>query len=102
MALVTYSDRTFTFKEKLSIYKVSELKKLLLEMYNSESNKADKFYLDFSAVESMDSAALQIIFALKLTIESGKGKVEIKKGSQPFDSLIDLLGISAELFPKSA
>ena len=100
MALV-YSDRTFFLKDKISIYKVSELKRLFLDFYNSEKKKDDKFFLDLSEVESIDSAALQILLALKQTIEIGKGKLEIKKGHQLFDSLLDLLGLPADTFSKS-
>jgi ABC-type transporter Mla MlaB component len=102
MSYLTYSDRTFFFKDKISIYKVSEIKKLLLQFYNAESNKEGKFYLDLSQTESIDSAALQILISLKRTIENGKGKLEIKKGCQTFDSLIDLLGMPADEFTKSA
>jgi len=102
MAFLSYTNRTFILKEKLSIYKVSEIKRLLLEHYNSESNKADKFYLDLSEAESIDSSVFQMLIALKKTIEAGKGKLEIKKSCQPFDALIDLLGVPAEVFPKAA
>lgn len=101
MAFLTYANRTFTFKEKISIYKVSEIKRILLESYNGETNKADKFYLDFSETESIDTAVFQMLVALKKTIEAGKGTLEIKKSCQPFDSLLDLLGISADVFVKS-
>lgn len=102
MAFLTYSNRTFVLKDKLSIYKVSEIKRLLLEYYNSEASKAETFYLDLSETESIDSAVFQILVALKKTVENGKGKLEIKKSCPPFDSLLDLLGIPDNVFPKAA
>ena len=102
MAFFSYLNRTFILKEKLSIYKVSEIKRLLLENYNSESNKTDKFYFDLSEAESIDSSVFQMLLALKKTIEANKGKLEIKKSCQPLDSLIDLLGVPGDIFPKAA
>ncbi|MES2616070.1 MAG: STAS domain-containing protein [Bdellovibrionota bacterium] len=92
MSFLTYANRTFKFKEKLSIYKVSEIKKSLLKHYNSEANKSDKFYLDLSEVESIDTSVFQLFMALKKTVETGHGHLEIKKSCQAFDTLLNLLG----------
>lgn len=102
MAFLSYSNRTFIFKEKLSIYKVSEVKRLLLEYYNSEENKAGTFYIDLGDVESIDSSVFQMLVALKKTVEAGKGKLELKKSCQTFDSLLDLLGVPTNVFAKAA
>jgi anti-anti-sigma regulatory factor len=66
MSIVIYENKTFKLSGKLTIYKVSELKNKLLEAYNGESAKESVFFLDLSAVESVDAAILQLIFSLKL------------------------------------
>lgn len=101
MSLVSYSERTFKFIGKLTIYKVSEIKKILQEKYNLEQNKADKFYLDFSEVESIDTSVLQVLIALRNSVEIGKGKIEIKKSCQALDSVLDLLGLSTDTLLKA-
>ena len=99
--IVTYENKIFKLSGKLTIYKVSEMKNKILEAYNSESAKEGDFFLDLSGSESIDSAALQLLIAFKNLVKNNKGDLKIKSSSQNFDSLIELFGMPADVFPKS-
>ena len=102
MSIMVYENKTFKLSGKLTIYKVSELKNKLLEAYNGESAKESVFFLDLSAVESVDAAVLQLIFSLKLTIQKGKGELKVKKSCPTFDSLFEVFGMPSDTFPHAA
>ncbi len=102
MSFLNYSNKTFFLKGKISIYKVSEIKRKIIENYYLEENKAVAFYLDLSEIESIDVSVFQLILAFKNSVEANKGTLEITKSSQAFDALMDLLGLSVGLFSKAA
>lgn len=102
MSILTYADRTFTFTGKLTIYKVSELKSKILEAYNAEGTKNGDFLLDFSAVEAVDGAVLQLFISFKNTVVKNQGVLKIKSSAQVFDSLLDIFGMPADTFPKAS
>ncbi len=102
MAIISYENKTFKFTGKLTIYKVSELKNKLLEGYNSEASKGVDFFLDLSAIESIDAAVLQLLISLKNLVKNGKGNLKLKASSQTFDSLLELFGMPPDTFPKAA
>ena len=102
MTVVNYANRTFELSEKLSIYKVSEIKRLLLAAYSMEMDKSGTFYLDLSKADSVDSAVFQILISLKKSIEAGKGKLELKKSNVVFDTLLTTLGVTKDIFSKAA
>ncbi|BBH53361.1 STAS domain-containing protein [Fluviispira sanaruensis] len=99
-SLVTYANRTFTFTGKLTIYKVSELKNKILEGYNGEATKAGDFFLDLTAVETVDAAVLQLLISFKNMLVKAQGNLKLKASAQTFDSLLDLFGMPADTFPK--
>lgn len=100
--IVKYENRTFICNGKLTIYKASECKHAFSQLLSRENDKSGTFYLELSGVEVIDASIFQILVSLKKTIESHKGKLELKKDSPALESILGILGFQASFFAKAA
>ncbi len=99
MTHFSFLNDTFILSGKLTIYKVTEIRKILIQTLATEQ-KNKNFYLDLENIEFIDSAMLQLLISLKVTITENNGHLFVKKSNQHFDSLLEIFALPADTFPK--
>ena len=95
-------EKTLSCSGKLTIYKVRELKKNLLDSVNSAADKSGQWNLDLKHVETIDLAALQVLVALKNEITKWGGQMVLSESCPGADALLATLDLTSALPRKAA
>lgn len=74
---------------ELTIFRSAELKELLLPI----AERGGAVALDLSAVSDVDTAGIQLLLALKQSIEAGGGMVRLSAVSHAVSEALNLLGL---------
>ncbi|NNL06549.1 MAG: STAS domain-containing protein [Gammaproteobacteria bacterium] len=88
----TVATRTLTLDSVVVINDARSLYQTLAEIYNDSD-----VTIDASAVEMIDTAVLQLLFAFTKKVQAGNHQISWKNPSDEFVSRADLLGLSHHL-----
>ena len=102
MAIVELRDGNCLFFDgNLTIYRVGDLKKKLIEILAPEKERTGDWTFDFSKTEVIDAAAFQLVISLKTSLELQKATVKVRNICKEFEQSVELFGFDRNLNAKA-